>query len=449
MEPRPKQIEAALFLVDRRTALLASEQRTGKTGSTIIGAELANAKRLLVITTKSGRAVWHAAFATWAPQRPAPIIIPDTKGVPEGDTLIVSWAGVAAPRVHQGLRSREWDLIVADESHYASSPDAKRTQALYGSESPDVGLTQALCARASRVWALSGTPAPNAPCDLHPLLRALAPERLLADDARGWKDVSKYDDFLNRYCKWRMKKLSRWRSVRVVMGGQNVTELKERCQGFWLRHTQKEVGIQPPAFEMLPLTISEKQRREIEAAATPELRQVLKAADAGETRDLEMHFGPLRRLTGGMKAIALAELVRDELNGGMRKVVLMSWHVGTVELLAEKLQDFGAVVIHGGTSATGRAAAIQAFQTDSHVRVASCQMVAAGEAIDLSASDELIFCESSFVPQHMSQAALRITNLSKNINTRVRVACLAGSIDEPLQLVVARKITAIRALLAQ
>lgn len=441
--PRPLQCEAAMFLAARSHALLASEPRTGKTGSAIIGLEMASCKRVLVITTASGRAVWKSAFGTWAAHRPPPVIVPDTKRVPEGDTVIVSWAGTAAPAIRHALSAVGWDLVIADESHYCANPATKRTIAVFGDEAGRTGI----CASAKRVWCLTGTPTPNAPCDLHPTLRAIAPERLLADEARGWPDVSSYEAFYQRYVKWKIKRLSRFRSIRVAMGGQRIPELRERLAGLWLRHTQQDVGIRPPQFEMLPLTVSAKQRAAIEKQADGKLRDILAAADAATTQDMEMHFGPLRRLTGAIKAEAVAELVREELNCGVRKIVLMCWHVDVINwLVTDSLASYGAVALHGGTTTSARTANINRFQTDPDCRVMVGQLQAAGEAVDLSAADELIFVETDFKPSVMQQAALRVTNLGKDSKVRVRVAALAGSIDEAIQTVLTRKIASIREL---
>ena len=71
------------------------------------------------------------------------------------------------------------------------------------------------------------------------------------------------------------------------------------------------------------------------------------------------------------------------------------------------------------------------------------QIQAAGEAIDLSASAELIFAESSFVPKDMQQMAFRITNHTQARQPRVRVAVLEGSIDDAIQSALLRKWAAI------
>ena len=153
-----------------------------------------------------------------------------------------------------------------------------------------------------------------------------------------------------------------------------------------------------------------------------------------------MHLGSLRRHTGRIKAAGVAQAVRDDFEGGMSKVVIMCWHRDTLDVLETALSQANPVRVDGSTSASKRGEAERRFREDPRCRVFLGQIVACGEAIDLSAAHELIFAESSFVPKDMAQAALRVTNITQGEQPRVRVAALEGSIDEALQTVLIRKV---------
>lgn len=441
--PLPTQLSGALFLAQRQAALLADAPRVGKTGAAILGADYILARRILVVTTASGRAVWMKGFADWSPFcRSAAIVTPATAARFDADVAIVGWPSVADPKVRSVLLSRMWDLVLLDEAHNAKNFDAKRTQAVYGVVETDGTLNTgtAILAHASAVWPLSGTPMPHNPSDLYPMLRALAPERL---GARGdWPDVTAPGDFLHRYCQVRMKKLSNFRRIPVVVGSKNLEELRARVDGFLLRRTQADVGIREPVYDTLPLLVTDKMRRI--ADGDLERGAVLDAAARGDTKTLEMHLGPLRRLTGEMKAGAVIEAVRDEFDGGLDKIVLMFWHKDVGEILRAGLAAFGVVGIDGSTPDAARAAAVARFQSDPACRVFVGQIQAAGEAIDLSAAAELWFVETSFTPKDQVQAALRITNHSQQRQAVVKVVTLAGSIDEAVQARLLMLMTAIR-----
>jgi hypothetical protein len=175
---------------------------------------------------------------------------------------------------------------------------------------------------------------------------------------------------------------------------------------------------------------------------------VLAAAEAGRTSDLEMELGPKRRLTGEIKARAVVEAIREEFVGGLKKIVLAYWHKDVGDILEEGLAKLGTVRLDGSSNDKDRLFAEVAFRTDPRVGVFLGQIQAAGEAIDLSVADELLCVETSLIPKDMKQVALRITNNQKAGSTRVRVASLAGSVDEPLQEILLRKWSSIRKALS-
>lgn len=439
MIPLPHQLVGANFLSARPRALLADAPRVGKTGAAITACDDVFARRVLTVTTASGRAVWEKAWRDWSLfDRPVSVI--DSRKTAISDRTIVGWAGL--PQVAAALSKHDWDVILLDESHYAKAWGAQRTQAIYGFPESE----ECLASQGRYVWPLSGTPIANAANDLHPMLFRLAPERLAADPARGWPDVTAYDDFLARYCVTRPKWLSRWTKIDVVVGSRNLDELHARLEGFWLRRTQADVGITEPIYETLPVLINDKDRRALEADM-PELVELFDAVETGEK--LDWHLGVLRRRTGGIKAAGVAQLVRDEMAGGLDKIVLMAWHTEVLDTLERELASFGVVRVDGSTPPAKRAAAEEAFRSKAKPRVFLGNIIACGEAIDLSAAADLIFVESSFVPKDMAQAAQRIVNLEQKRQPRVRVAALAGSIDEAIATVLARKVCDIMEILAK
>lgn len=423
MQAMPHQIEGAMFLAQRKVALLADEPRVGKTAAAIIAADLVMARRVLVVTTASARANWGREIRDWQELGRRVYVAYGSSPFDAAafDAVVVGWdslAGLAKP-----LSAYPWDVVILDESHYAKNPVAKRTTAAW-----------AVAKGAGHVWCLTGTPLPNSPADLWPMLKALAPERI---------DDMGYDAFLDRYCTWYRKVISWGNSIKVVTGGKNLDELRARLDGFMLRRTQQAVGITKPTFAVQTLHVDRVPYsiRDPEAA-----QEILDAAERGDTRELDMHLGPIRRLTGGLKAEAAAALAGEELDNGLDRIVLMAWHTDVVDALRAALTQYGVVGIDGRTPATARDTAIQHFQRG-HARVFVGQIQAAGEGIDLSSACDLLFVETSFVPKDMAQAAMRITNHTQTRQPRVRVCALEGSIDEALVRILTRKVATIRSVL--
>lgn len=441
LTPMPTQIEGAKFLADRQAALLADEPRVGKTGAAVIGADLIMAVRILVVTTASGRAVWRKAFQDW-PKFPRSVSI----GPSSCDVQIVSWAGVTQSEQRAALLRQTFDLLILDESHAAKNFEAARTRAVYGdprTSGDEVAAATALRTRAAAVWCLSGTPLPNSAADLYPMMRSLCPDRLAA---RGeLPDVRSHAAFMDRYVITRPKRISRFRSISVVVGGRNLDELKTRLDGFILRRTQADVGIRGPVYETLPLLVGKKAMDEaILAERDLDKRLILNAAATGDTKTLEMAMGPIRRLTGAVKAPAIVEAARDDLDNGLDKLVIMAWHTAVLDALQDGLRDYGALRVDGSTSAKDREIAQDWFRDRPEHRVFIGQIQACAEAIDLSAASTLWFGEVSFVPAMMGQASKRITNTQQTRQPIVRVCVLSGSIDEPIQAALLRKWADIR-----
>jgi SWI/SNF-related matrix-associated actin-dependent regulator 1 of chromatin subfamily A len=430
----PHQITGASFLASRQYALLADEQRVGKTAAAIRAADYVLARNVLVVTKASARAQWGREFTTWGLPREVQVVYSGADHINTGaEVVIVGWP-VVDRRSRETAFCRPWDAIILDESHEAKNPTAHRTEAVFGK----AGLYK----HARAVWCLSGTPVPNSPADLFPMIAALEPHRLAADPAKSFTDVSTYDRFVDRYCVVKPRRLGGIFRL-VIKGGKNEAELSRRLAGLWLRRTQQDVGITRPIFSVMALHV---ERKPDEPA---EMQAILDAAETGETKTLEMHLGPLRRLTGIAKAHAAVEAVAEMIEDGLDKIVLMAWHTEVIDVLKDGLRRFGVLGIDGRTSPANRERSVRLFQTDPSHHVFVGQILAAGEAIDLSAAAELWFVEGSFVPKDMAQAAMRITNHSQKRQALVRVCALAGSIDEAIAGILTRKVETIRKVMEQ
>jgi len=445
MTPLATQLSGASFLAANKYALLADEPRVGKTGAAIIAADYVMAVSILVITTASGRGVWQRGFEQWSVFDRSVQIVTETKRDMTADVVVVGWPSLTSNKVAAVLRQRHWDLIISDEDHFAKNFQAKRTQALYGvilDDGEQLNNLTALYACADRVWPLTGTPLPHSPADTYPRLRALAPSRLAADPAKGWPDVTRLEDFLQRYTVRKPKKISNFNKIMVVIGGKNEDELRERLRGFVLRRTQADVGIRAPIYDLLPLVVTDRERKQ--ADGDLDRKAVLEAAANGETKTLDMHLGPLRRITGSIKAAAIVSAVEDEFACGLDKIVLAYWHREVGQALQDGLAGYGVTGIDGSTPVNRRTENVAAFADPKGPRVFLAQIEAAGEAIDLSAAAVLYFVETTFSPRSMKQMSLRITNHTQKRQAVVKVATLAGSIDEALQASLLRLWASIR-----
>jgi len=148
----------------------------------------------------------------------------------------------------------------------------------------------------------------------------------------------------------------------------------------------------------------------------------------------------LRRYTAMSKVGAVAKMLDQELiERQYDKVVVFAIHKDPIDTLREALKRHGAVALYGGTPPTKRQRNIDKFQNDPKCRVFIGQVTAAGTLITLTAANQVVFLESSWVPADNAQAAMRCHRIGQTRPVFVRVIGLAGSIDEQVQATLRRK----------
>jgi SWI/SNF-related matrix-associated actin-dependent regulator 1 of chromatin subfamily A len=432
----PYQEEGARFLAGRSRALLADAPGLGKTAQAIRAADLEMCDKIVVVTTASARINWEREFIRWQAWPRRIQVIHGRSGAvdPKADVVIVGWAAIA--HIFRQLRQRIWDLLILDESHYAKNARARRTMAVWGTGRTGAEVNgSGLEARCARIWCLSGTPMPNFANDLWPMMAGFGLTKLKAP---AWQD---------RYCVTRpmMQGGSR---AEIVVANKNLPELKALLAPAMLRRRPDEVLEEMPEIRYSVVTLDPGALlRDIrDAEAGVDVEAVVAAAEAGATSDLDMHLGPLRRLTGTAKARAVVDMVDNEIDG-LKKIVLFAWHRDVLAILSDGLSQHGVVGIDGSTPPDIRQEAVDRFQNDPAVKVFIGQIQAAGEAITLTAAHHALFVEPSFVPKDMAQAAKRIHRIGQTRPCFVRVAALAGSLDEALMTVLVRKTADIRTVL--
>lgn len=442
--PTPEQFAGAEFLASRRTALLADEPGFGKTAQAVMACTQVGARKVLVVTTASARTHWCREFQLWSWEPYSASAIFGVGHQPNGaiensEVVVISWSLITREPFAAALHAQRWHALILDESHYAANmvtadgAAVARTKAALG-----VG---GLASKAERVWCLSGTPIPNTPDDIYPTLRALAPALLRADPVHGWPDVTQYERFVGRYCITKREKVGWFRERVKHIGGQNLEELNARLAPFMLRRTLKD--LPPLRASVYALDVPDAAVGTGLADEDALAEAILDAARAGDTAALDMHMGPLRRLTGMIKAEPCIDLIQQEQPD---QLVVFYWHRSVGDALERGLVNFHPVRVDGETDARTRANMVDAFQAG-RARVFLAQIQAASEAITLTAANKALFVEASFTPSHMHQAVRRIYRKGQTRPCQVRVAALSGSIDEALMRVVTEKTLDIRTIM--
>lgn len=336
--------------------------------------------------------------------------------------------------------------MIVHNCHRLKSPDANRTKAIYGTK---VDGLKCLAGKALYRWMLTASITPNSPGELWTHLHALWPQ-LITEPVSG--RVMGYDQFLEKYC---FLQYSEYGSK--VIGIKDPQGIIEILNTIMLRRTHIE-GLPSVVLrdEPLLLEVKDSALAELEKHEDFEdLESVLNSADA-RANDLEgiedefIHLATLRRLTGVLKAKAVAKLVMDELAPD-DKIILFALHREVIDTLADAFFSQGVLYssVHGGVPDGQRNIEIDRFQEHPDCRVFIGQVQACKEAINLTAANRVLLVEQSWCPEDQVQAIARAHRRGQDRQVYVDSVAIAGSIDEVVQRVLARKSSMVYEIMSQ
>ena len=451
----PYQIEGVNFLVAKKTdhanAGLFDDMGLGKTAQAIRGADALNIKRILVVCPAVARINWQREVLNWQTVTRTTYVIKNVKAdIPlEADVVIVSYDMLANLALRTKVLDLEFDLLIIDEAHALKNRTALRTKAVYGERLNGQG---GIISTAERTWILTGTPLPNNASEIYTHLRALASERLQTQDGR-----MTYAQFVKYFCVVDILHFG-MRTVERIKGNKNTGELRQRLDGFFIRRKKEDVLTQLPALQWGTIVLEPPKSalKEVMALektqAVSEVKAVLAAAAASHhnkdgtladdiLRDANKQaLASLRRAVGLAKVEPTSDFIKEELEGGAKKIILFCYHREVISQMAERLKAFSPVVITGDTARNARQKAIDDFQGDTKTRLFIGQITATNSAITLTASDNVLIMEPSWTPAENVQAAARAHRIGqKSSSVLARYVVLAGSIDEDLTRVIIRK----------
>lgn len=401
----PYQEEGASFLARERKAFLGDEAGLGKTLQAIRACDHIGAERVLVICPPSVVVNWRREFAE--------------------SSLLDPELDVFTPqKVTQGrvfVKDR-YDAIILDEAHYYKSVRSARTTAIYGAKCEGEGIV----AKAPHVFALSGSPAPNDPSELWSHLRALRPELI-----PGPTGVLGYHRFQQVFCQVRQTPFGpKIEGVRA----SKVPVLKGILSKFMLRRLENEVKL--PELRVSPLYVEASIKRAEKSEDAELVRAAIEANGVAGLKALTASVATLRRMLGLAKIDPVIEYVEEWLQANDGKICIYAWHREVIDVYKTAFAG-RSVSITGGT--TDRQGQVDRFQTDPIARVFIGQIQAAGEAITLTKASEVLLVEPSWVPKDNYQVIKRIHRIGQTQPCSARFVTIAGSIDDQINKVLARK----------
>jgi SWI/SNF-related matrix-associated actin-dependent regulator 1 of chromatin subfamily A len=393
----PHQEVAKNFLITQKRAILADQPRVGKTLPTTAAA-LENLPALIVCPAIA-KTVWEAAFCKLSN---ASIRVVSGKNdamkTTNHQVVIINYD------LLQYFNNAGYRTLVLDECHRIKNPKAMRTKA-----------AMLLMKNIANVYALSGTPIPNRPIELWPILHGLGIYR------GGWFD------FAARYAKlW----AAPWGLD--TSGASNIPELKALMKPHVLRRKKEDVfkDYKDPQVSLITFDLpNDKREQQFDADALVANPNALLAFEG---------LAEIMKEAGLRKVNLAAEFIDDLLNSG-EPVVVFAHHKDVVAELVKELKAHKPVTVVGDTPRAQRDKAIEAFQAGKTKCIIG-NIAAMSEGVDLSAADTIVFVECTWSTSALEQASSRVENITKNgIQPLIYILTIRASLDHTVLAKILKK----------
>lgn len=387
MKLYPHQEQSKQFLLDQKRAILADQPRVGKTLPTAAAA--LEHLPALIVCPAIAKTVWEAAFNKLSD---ATVRVVNGKNdamkTTQHQVVIINYD------LLQYFNNAGYQTLVLDECHRIKNPMAKRTKS-----------ATLLMKQIDRVYALSGTPIPNRPVELWPILHGLGIYR------GGWYD------FAARYAKM-------WKAPwgLDVSGSSNIPELKAMMKPHVMRRKKEDVfkDYQEPQVSLITFDLpNDKREQEFDVDALVANPNALLAFEG---------LAEIMKEAGMRKVGAAAEFIDDLLNAG-EPVVVFAHHKDVVGKLCDELRVHKPVTVVGDTTRAQRDKAIADFQSGKTKCIVG-NIAAMSEGVDLSAADTIVFVECTWSTSALEQASSRVENIAKHgVKPMIYILTIRASLD--------------------
>jgi SNF2 family DNA or RNA helicase len=523
MDYRPYQRAGIAFMANRASTLLADEPGLGKTAQTLGVINInPDVKNVLIICPVSLRTNWQREAEMWlikdsrnwrfaiasedvpvsphlnfvitnyervtinyractdcGGQRRKEILCPGCDGTGNGDhhplvcQICSGKKWIYCPtcrgrgkvpgsniKIYESLMARDWDLLAVDECHKIKNEDALRTKAILGNRKKG---TPGLIHKARRRIFLTGTPMPNRPVEMWPVIHACSPD-----------EFPNYKGFVKRYCGAHEEFVGKNKKVWKVDGASNLEELQERLRStIMIRRLKKDVLPELPAKirQVVFLTPSNTAKKLIAQemdvwekkfgaqlnVAQEEMALAEEEKDsAGYASVVEklkyiqkvafFEMAEMRKAVAVAKIPSVIEHLTDLFEDGTNKIVCFAHHHAVIHAIKD---HFGskAVSIYGETKAVDRQLAVDGFQKDPKIKLFIGGIQAAGTGLTLTASSYVVFAELDWTPSNVTQAEDRCHRIGQADTVNVQHLVIDGSLDARMaQMLVEKQEIADRAL---
>jgi SWI/SNF-related matrix-associated actin-dependent regulator 1 of chromatin subfamily A len=356
----------------------------GKTRQALVAAVEAGFKNILIVTTKTAKVTaWPDELALVDPKGTVALI--DHKNYNQrARWTIIHWDCLRLADDRFFDNAQTFDLIIIDEAHYASNENSQRGKAIWR-------LAEAI----PKVWPMTGTPVTKRPKNVIQILR-LVHHPIVNTKTKVW-------NFLTRYCGDK-DEFGYWDFDRA----KNIEELHVLLRDVFIRREKDQTNLPEKLRFPKVIKLTDAQRRAYDSCwedycAVPENKE--KMGKPGYPYAM-VEKTVRRHAVAMLKVPHIIEWAEELIDAG-EKVVIFTSFDNVWEAYAK---HFGAraVGIRGGMKPEDVKAAKDSFQNDPEVKVFIGNIIAAGEAVTLTAASYLAHNDITWLPKDQMQGEDRI-----------------------------------------
>ena len=457
-----------------RACLEAKRQRAGKTAN---GEQ--RMYRMLIVCPNQVRLNWQIEFSRFATTPGKVTVIRGakprrmnllTQAIMNDDDCAFTACVVSYDTLAQDIalfEACDWDLVVADESHYFKSTSTKRWAAM-----------KRLRDNSDKRMVLTGTPIANTLFDIFSQLEFLG---------EGLSGFSSFKAFRNFHGQFEtVGQTATGGSFEVLTSYENIPLFQERLARLSFSITAEEAGLELPdmVYDVIEVEMTKKQE-EIYKALRDELRaeidsviakgdnnsvtvnhvltQLLRLAQvtSGYVKydDIEDEYGDIVQRgateqisSSNPKVEAIIDLLQsDEIKDTEKGIIWACWRED-IRILRERLTQagIGFVTYFGDTSEAEREKAVWRFNNDPSCKIIIGNPASAGEGLNLlgynhnqdanalAGSDDTycgfeIFMSQGWSYIQRNQAEKRAHRRGTKMPVRVIDLTVPGTIDETIR----------------
>ena len=440
----PYQRAGIHFASTREATLFGDEMGLGKTIQAIgVLNTDQTLRRILIVCPASLKMNWQRELRKWL-TRELSVLIVDSSWWPSGfDINIINYDILA--KYHERLRSEEWDCIVIDEAHYLKNPQAKRTKALLGSrKTREADEVRPVTAR--RRIAMTGTPIPNRPIEVQPILQWLDPRdrhwsfftfaKLFAGASKGafgWdfsgaSNLEGLQEAMRSSVMIRRKKADVLKDLPAKRRAIVLLEATGACAEF-VDGENELWDANEARMEALRVRVELAK-----ASDDPDEYTVAVAALSAAAKVAFTEMSELRHRTAVAKVPQVIEHITTALETEGHKLVVFAHHKDVIAAIMDALEaaEIKAVKVTGDDGMMERDRAVMTFQNDPGTRVFVGNIQAAGVGLTLTAAAHVVFAELDWVPGNVTQAEDRCHRYGQRDSVLCQHLVLDGSLDSKM-----------------